>query len=145
MAMIETIMNGRLRVVLLLLVLSLVGAEWVYAYKSGPDKFGYRCVDNYEPNGPDYQLLRFDNDAIKLEGKSAVGDTSLTASIPIGFNFEFYGKKYSYLYISGNGYLAFFTPGMSYDSPPYKGQEFPSPDQPNAIIAPFWSYNNGTA
>lgn len=121
-----------------LLLLSSVAS----ALQGGPDKYGYRYIDSNELKGPKYELLSLD-----IKGESytdltkQLSNTTISTAYPIGFDFEFYGKKYNYFYISGNGYITFTYKG-DYTSYVYEGQKVPSKDNPNTIIAPFWSQND---
>lgn len=116
-----------------------------FALQGGPDAYGYRYVDSFDKNGPAFSMETFGKGVVTLEGKSSIGDNSLTVSYPIGFPFTYYGKSYSYLHISGNGYLVFAGSVGDYHSFPYSGQTVPSEKEPNNILAPFWSSNSGTA
>ena len=125
------------------LVMAVIGTA--HALQGGPDKFGYRYIDSLDRNGPDFFMMKNGEDVVKLEGRSAVGDSSLTTAYPIGFPFEFYGKKYNHFYVSGNGYIVFPGAGTDYGTYPYRGQAVPSPDPPNRMLAPLWGYNSATA
>ncbi len=118
-----------------------------YAFKGGPDKYGYRYIDSLERGGPNFSWYSFTDDRIKLEGKTSIGNTYLTTATPIGFDFEFYGKKYKYFQISGNGYITFYVsrPNDALKSFIYKGEDVPSSSYPNGILAPLWGNNNGSA
>ena len=127
----------------LLFFMTFAGAA--YALQGGPDKFGYRYVDSLDKYGPDFYMMANGEDVVHLDGKSAVPVASLTTAYPIGFPFEFYGKKYNSFYVSGNGYIIFAVPGMSYKSYPYSGEAVPSSDHPNHMLAPLWGHNNPAA
>lgn len=58
-------------------------------------------------------------------------------SVPIGFNFIFYGNTYSTANISTEGFLSF---GAGYTTS--TNQNIPSTSTPNNIIAPFWDSLN---
>ena len=131
-------------VVFVVTALSLVGVA--DALQGGPDKFGYRYIDSNEINGPKFEMLKFntseDNEGYtQLIGGKQISNLTLTRAYPIGFEFEFYGKKYNYFNISGNGYIT-FSYGDSIDSYVYEGQDVPSSKEPNCFIAPFWSHND---
>ena len=56
------------------------------------------------------------------------------ATVPLGFNFAFYGARpTNYVHLVSNGYLMFGTPYSSYSI-----QAIPSTNKPNAFIAPWW-------
>ena len=131
-------------VVTLAVLLLLVNS--VYAYKGGPDKYGYRYIDSLEPGGPRYSWYEFSKDKIKLEGKTSIGN-GLTAAYPIGFDFEFYGKKYNRFQISDNGYIIFYVsrPNEASKGFTYNGEDVPSAVYPNGMLAPLWGDNDGGA
>lgn len=67
-------------------------------------------------------------------------DTTLTTdaddayfSVPIGFPFTFYGKKFTMAFISTNGTIS-FTNAQSFPS----NAKIPNSAAPNYLIAPFW-------
>jgi len=84
------------------------------------DGFGYRCA----PVAFDF----VDADA----PLGLVGDDNLT-SVPLPFEFPFYGKLYSQVEVSTNGVLS-FVPTF----PNYINEQIPSPFEPNASIFAFW-------
>lgn len=64
-------------------------------------------------------------------GNSILGATDdATTLVSLGFDFEFYGNRYSQLYVATNGIVSFGQP-----VPTFLGS-FP---QPQPIIAPFWA------
>ena len=128
--------------VIVVTTLSLAGVA--SALQGGPDKFGYSYVDNYDKNGPNFEMVKIDTTSenyVELAGGKQFSNLSVTKAYPIGFNFEFYGKRYNYLYISGNGYIT-FNYGGDITSYVYEGQDVPSSKNPNSLIAPFWSHND---
>ena len=128
---------------IVVLLVAVVGTA--HALQGGPDKFGYRYIDSLDKYGPDFYMMVNGEDVVHLDGKSAVPVESLTTAYPIGFPFEFYGKKYNSFYVSGNGYIVFATPGMDYKSYSYSGEAVPSSGAPNHMLAPFWGKNNPAA
>jgi len=136
--------NHRNLILLISLAVSLSFLNSAYALQGGPDKYGYRYIDSLEKNGPKFTWQKFGKDVIELPGKTKVGD-GLVGPYPIGFSFEFYGKKYGYFYISDNGYIVFNAANTSYKGYSYKGQPVPSTSEPNRMLAPLWGNNNGTA
>jgi subtilisin family serine protease len=63
---------------------------------------------------------------------AAVGD-DVSALVPIGFGFDYFGATHTSVRVSSNGYLTFGSSGTS-----YVNSAIPSPNQPNDLIAPFW-------
>lgn len=70
-------------------------------------------------------------DAMAGTAYSLSDDSGVT--IPMGFNFEFYGLPQNTVTISSNGFLTF---GSSYYN--YSNTSLPTTALPNNIIAPFW-------
>ncbi len=97
----------------------------------GPDAYGYLFRDASEPDGPvpDWQEIASGG------GTSfALGDDEITAAVPIGFPFSFYGVAYTDMYISSNGFLTFDptqTSDPSNDCPM-------DPTSTPYMIAPHW-------
>lgn len=124
------------------LVMSLLLVSSASALQGGDNGYGYHYIDSLEKNGPQYEYLALDEKGERfVDLTKRVSDITLTQGYPIGFNFEFYGKKYNYFYISGNGYITFEFRGDT-TSYKYEGQNLPSKQMPNTIIAPLWSHNN---
>ena len=138
--------NHRNLILLISLTISLSFLHSAYAFQGGPDKYGYRYIDSMERTGPKFIWQKFGKDVVQLEGKTAVGD-NLTVSYPIGFPFEFYGKKYSSFQISDNGYIIFYVsrPIAASQGFTYNGEKVPSSAYPNGILAPLWGDNSGVA
>lgn len=64
------------------------------------------------------------------------GDDVVSASIPIGFNFGYYGTTYSNIVISTNGFISFdAAPGAGCCA----GQAIPNAATPNNLIAVCWT------
>ncbi len=133
-------------VLVIALVVSLLLVSSAYALKGGPDKRGYHYIDSLERGGPQFSWHEFGKDKIKLEGKTSIGN-GLTSAYPIGFDFEFYGKKYSRFQISDNGYILFYVsrPNAASKGFVYDGENVSSAAYPNGMLAPLWGDNDGTA
>ncbi len=63
-------------------------------------------------------------------------DDELTAALPIGFEFGFYGNRYTEFYISSNGFITFSDEG---DDGCCNGQSLPDTSTPNNLIAFDWN------
>lgn len=103
----------------------------------GPDLFGYTWDDAQTYSWIDISATGADT--------GFVGDDAFTGPISIGFNFPFYEKEYSQIYVSSNGILTFGEGSGEANNLP-----FPFIDPPQAVLAPFWddlviggSYNSG--
>ncbi|WP_425389778.1 leucine-rich repeat domain-containing protein [Ekhidna sp.] len=75
-----------------------------------------------------------------------LSDDSVTStSIPIGFDFDFFGATYNSIYISSNGFISFQSPDQDADGNPddnvdgcCRGQQIPLSIYPNAYVAGYW-------
>jgi len=96
----------------------------------GPDAFGYRWSDSREPGGPVYQWVDVVQpaNAIRLEG-----DEGVSAPVPLGFSFPFYGHRFTRLRVCTNGYLQFGNDGAM-----FVNRGLPSTNGARNLIAPFW-------
>ncbi|HHP7238854.1 S8 family serine peptidase [Longibacter sp.] len=94
----------------------------------GPDDFGYNWIDSNEDGGPAFDWIDISGDGTPV----SAGDETVT-SVPLPFNFSFYGETYSDVGIGSNGYLIFDGSASEFTN-----ATIPSPAAPNAIIAPFW-------
>ena len=133
-------------VLVVTLAASLLLVTSAYALTGGPDRYGYRYIDSLERSGPRFTWHEFNEDSVSPDVKKEIGE-SLSVPFPIGFEFEFYGKKYSRFNISDNGYILFYTsrPNEAYKSFAYNGAAVPSAAYPNGMLAPLWGDNDGYA
>ncbi len=72
-------------------------------------------------------------------GGTCVGaeEDDSSGSVPIGFDFTFYGTSYATVYVSSNGYMSFSDTNLTDTSGP---GSFPSGDSGDAdVIAPLWT------
>ena len=68
------------------------------------------------------------------------GDDALSAAVPLGFNFPFYGNTFSSVKMCTNGFLTFTDTGT-----PYSNSALPSTSGAQNMLAPFWDdLNFGT-
>jgi len=95
------------------------------ATTGGPDNFGYTWKE-----ASSYGWIDATNGTDTGLSGSSWGQATGAISLP--FTFKFYEHDYNSVYIAASGYLA-FTPS-SYWWVPY---QFPSPAEPNDVIAPF--------
>ena len=90
----------------------------------GPDAFGHTWAE-----------VPYSFDDIMGTNGLALGDDQVSAAIPIGFPFTYFGVEYTAVYVSSNGFITFLA-GQSNGC--CQGQMFPGAGNPNAVIAPFW-------
>ena len=101
-----------------------------------PDPYGYVWVDDIEPDGPVFAWLDPPEDALTL----TPGDDENTGPLSLGFRFPFYGQQYDRVHVCSNGWLSFTSTATS-----YLGAGMPNSQEPNALIAPFWTDLNPDA
>jgi len=92
----------------------------------GPDAFGYTGI---EIQG---SVLR---DVRATGTEEILGDDEVTAPIPLGFTFDFYGVGYTEAVISSNGFLS-FDPNSGHLC--CAGVPLPDPNLPQSLVAAFW-------
>ncbi|MEE8417258.1 MAG: choice-of-anchor J domain-containing protein, partial [candidate division Zixibacteria bacterium] len=99
----------------------------------GPDDFGYHFIDNTEPEGPVFNWIDISETGTEIEPDLSY---FMSASLPIGFTFNFYGADYTTIYVNSHGQLHFGirdTWLRTNDCP------FPDPSTPHAPMAAlFW-------
>jgi len=103
----------------------------VVADKGVRDSYGYAWTDSKSP----VPTVAFNWVEIKPTGtlSGVLGDSGSGGPFPIGFDFSFYGARYSAFNISSNGYIQFA--GMSSVDYP---DSIPDWWTPNNIIALYW-------
>lgn len=90
-------------------------------------------------NGSVSERVRYQHESTAYSWTDATSGTAHalgsdgSVTVPIGFEFEFYGLPYSDITINANGLLAFASP-----VPLYGNLELPDPAFPNNLIAPYW-------
>ncbi len=96
----------------------------------GPDSYGYSWIDSDEAGGPVFNWID-----ISASGAVALGsgDDALSADLPIGFPFMFYGNTFTTFKVCSNGFLTFDGTTTSYSNQP-----LPYASGPTNMIAPFW-------
>ncbi|MEO7868822.1 MAG: S8 family serine peptidase, partial [Candidatus Eisenbacteria bacterium] len=100
------------------------------AGEGGPDAFGYRWIDSRTRGGPAFRWA----DIIAPTNQLAItGDEQVSGLMPVGFTFPFYGRPYTRVRVSTNGYLSFGDNGSS-----FLNGGLPSLSGPRALVAPFW-------
>ncbi len=111
-------------------VINLVDLSFPSEGSGGPDDYGYLWIDSNEPEGPDYNwrdismlgtLVTFTHNDVGTE------------LMPIGFDFNFYGSKYSEFRINPNGWI-----GFGEDWTDYHNYELPRLNAPRPAIFGYW-------
>jgi subtilisin family serine protease len=96
----------------------------------GPDAFGYRWIDSDEPGGPAFSWVDITGVGTPL---ALTGDDALSAAVPLGFSFSFYGNSFNTLRVSTNGFATFTGAGS-----PYSNAQLPATAGVENMLAPFW-------
>ncbi len=95
----------------------------------GPDDYGYQWRDSDEGN------VHYNWTDISSIGTGiSFSDDSVSASIDLGFTFNFYGVDYTRVYVTSNGFLSFSSTSHGCCS----GQPLPSVDPYKNLIAWAW-------
>ena len=99
----------------------------------GPDAFGYRYKDSDEAGGPAFEFVDISATGTTISFSSA--DDAISAAIPMGMSFPFYGGNFSSLKVSTNGWLTFDTTDTSSRN---GNVGLPSTSMARNAIAPMW-------
>jgi uncharacterized repeat protein (TIGR01451 family) len=96
----------------------------------GPDAAGYLFADSNEVGGPTFDWVEINGSGTQV----LLGDDEVSAALPIGFTFDYYGTPFTELYAVSNGFLSFGD-----DSSTFTNQcPLPNAATPNNLIAPLW-------
>ena len=100
-----------------------------------PNIIGSSVTDDYRIDEIPFSYLGHQNsNIIELQ------DDDISQAIDIGFEFEFYGNKYTQLYIGSNGWISFYNnQSINYVSTPIPSLESSVPK--NAIFAAWEDWN----
>ncbi len=99
----------------------------------GPDAYGYYCYDNTDSSSltqPNYAWIEID----AVNWPRVTLDDEQVATILLPFPVKYYGQTYGQLTICDNGFV---TMGET-DWPNFYNGPIPAPQNPEAMIAPFW-------
>lgn len=94
----------------------------------GPDDFGYIWIDSDHPAGPEFDWIDISRIGTALPLQDDGGQT-----VPLPFEFPFYGKAKTKIGIASNGYLSFGTWLSTWRTTP-----IPDSTQPNDLLAVCW-------
>ncbi|NOR46076.1 MAG: hypothetical protein GQ534_10875 [Candidatus Delongbacteria bacterium] len=95
----------------------------------GPDSYGYWWKDSDEWDGPVYNW-----EEINVLGTAlGLSDDGESASLPLGFTFNYYGVDYTSVIVGANGAITFTGTEISGEN-----AFIPTNDGTNTIIAAFW-------
>lgn len=101
------------------------------ALTGGPDASGYMYIDSNEPGVPAFSWTGISGSGTAL----TLGDDEVSAFVPIGFTFNFYGVDYTQVRVSSNGFITFTDDN---NSGCCSGQPLPAAADPDNLIAGLW-------
>ncbi len=98
----------------------------------GPDVFGYTWRDSDDPQGPVFDWVDITTIGTLLP---LTGDDATQTDVPIGFDFPFYGVRFSSVNVCTNGWLSFTS-----TEPDFINQPLPSSGigVPENLLAALW-------
>jgi hypothetical protein len=79
----------------------------------GPDSAGYRAIDSDSPGGPTYSWTDITGTGTLISGWSPNADDGIV-TIPVPFQFPFYGNSYNSVNVCTNGFINFGTSSTAY-------------------------------
>lgn len=98
---------------------------------AAPESAPYTWIDSDTAGGPTFA---WDTRAEEFGAPVAdVGDDTISADIPVGFAFPFFGEAFTTFRVSSNGFISFTS-----DEAPFRNVPLPSVEAPGNLIAPFW-------
>ena len=115
------------------------GGQLVYADDvsaqgaGGPDAFGYKWKDSDESGGPAFNFIDISATGTQISFTSS--DDALSAAIPMGMTFPFYGSNFSSIKVGTNGFLTFDTTDTASRLGNY---ELPSTNGAKFMLALLW-------
>ncbi len=106
---------------------------------TGPDDYGYYAYssdDSIFAQAPSYNWMDIETIGTEIN----VTSSDYTVSVPLPFNFKYYGIDYSELRISSDGWVAFGSGNQT----SYENASLPNNDAVNCMVAAFWDdlYDN---
>ncbi len=110
-----------------LIVLVLLTGPALVAAVVGPDAFGYSATDETS-----YSFVDISRSGIR----TLAGTDDATTAAAIGFTFQFYGRSYTSVCVSSNGFLTF---NGCHDA--FANQDLSATGTPGdlPLVAPYWS------
>jgi subtilisin family serine protease len=96
----------------------------------GPDVFGYRWIDSDATGGPNYDWVEISTTGTQIPLNS---DDQNLGPYPIGFNFKFYGTRFTSFRACSNGWLSFTATTTAYSN-----SALPATGAPGNLLAMFW-------
>ena len=97
-----------------------------------PCDYGYWAFDNYDTEfsqAPVYDWIEIN----QLGQNLNLADDTIIESVPLGFDFQYYGETYNSISVCSNGWASFEPEHLDY----FWNFSIPSPLGPPAMLAPF--------
>ena len=134
-------LTNRIAAAALLLLLGLLESPRPASAVGGLDNTGcYRFSDTIAPL--DAYAPTFNFTDISSTGTPLVLGDEQVATVPIGFNFNFYRTTISQVFVSSNGFVSFVD---KQSAGCCAGGAIPNPGCPNGLVAGFWTDLNPSA
>lgn len=112
----------------------------------GPDKFGYKWIDSDASDGPLFVWNDISITGTEITNWTAADifnslDEGKAGPLQLGFSFSYYGRLFSHIWISTNGFISIndIASGAVFINTP-----LPRAAVPNGIIAAFWDDLDGS-
>ena len=102
-----------------------------HTISSSQTAYGFRDSNSF--GGPGYAWIEIGPTGTEITGFNNPDD-AMSAAIPIGFTFPFFGSTFTSLYVCTNGFITFNNA-----NPLFFGTNLPSIEAPGNIIAAFWN------
>ena len=105
--------------------------------RGGPDGFGYFWIDSDAYLGPVYDWVEISSIGTPVTFPLSPPDElddDISAPIPMGFTFPFYGNDWDQIRVCTNGFLSFSSSTAN-----AQNVSIPNTSSPNDLIAPLWS------
>ncbi|MFH1735524.1 MAG: C25 family cysteine peptidase [bacterium] len=102
---------------------------------TGPDSYGYLAYDPFNaPENPQYEWIEISADSGGPGTRFPFTADDQTFTVPLPFDFQYYGETFDSLSVGANGWLA---PGTETNDD-YSNSGIPNADGPARMIAPYW-------
>ncbi|MCD6163382.1 MAG: carboxypeptidase regulatory-like domain-containing protein [candidate division Zixibacteria bacterium] len=101
----------------------------------GPDAYGYSYFDNTVAGGPEFSWIDISGTGTQL---SPTDHYFMSAALPIGFSFEFYGQSYDTMWVNSHGSVHLGVRDVWLGTNDCPLPDTSSPHAPMALV--FWDF-----
>jgi len=108
------------------------GAAVPAAAAGDPDAFGYAFRTSDEPAGPSFEWI---DATVGGERLALSGDDAVSAAVPIGFDFPFYGAPQRAFRVCTNGWMSFTSTLAAFSNTVLPSAAAGVPEN---LVAPYW-------